>query len=196
MKVIGITGGIGSGKSLVLDYMKEQYGAVVCQTDLVAHKLQKPGTACYNEIVDYFGEDILNADRTINRKALGAVVFADDKKLSKLNQIVHPAVKSDVRGQIQQARQDGKELFLIESALLMEDHYEEICDELWYIYVEEAVRRVRLKLSRDISEEKIGAIMRSQADENTFREYCHVIIDNSGMFEHTKQQIEKAVGRR
>lgn len=196
MKVIGITGGIGSGKSRVLEYMKEEYGAVVCETDAAAHKLQEPGTECYRAIVGSFGEDILNSDKTINRKALGAIVFADTKQLELLNKIVHPAVKCEVRRQIAEAEKEGREIFLIESALLMEDHYEEICDELWYIYSQESVRRERLKISRDLNEEKISAVMQSQADEDTFRNYCHVVIDNSGMFEDTEKQIEEAVCRR
>ena len=196
MRVIGITGGIGSGKSLVLEHMRNKYGAVVCETDAAAHKLQEPGTKCYEAIVNCFGGDILNADGTIDRKALGAIVFADAKQLEKLNKIVHPAVKAEVKEQIQKAGEAGKDIFLIESALLMEDHYEEICDELWYIYSDEAVRRMRLSSSRGLSEEKINAVMRSQADEDAFRNYCHVVIDNSGMFDCTEEQIEKAVSRR
>lgn len=196
MKVIGITGGIGSGKSRVLEYMKQKFGAVVCETDAAAHKLQEPGTECYQAIVDGFGKRILNADKTIDRKALGAIVFADEKKLELLNKMVHPAVKKEVKKQIAEAEKDKKEIFLIESALLMEDHYEEICDELWYVYADENVRRERLKSARGLSEEKINAVMRSQADEDTFREYCHVIIDNSNTFEGTEKQIEEAVGRR
>lgn len=196
MRVIGITGGIGSGKSKVLAYMKEHYKALVCETDALAHKLQEPGMICYREIVSHFGEEILDAGGMIDRKALGALVFADAKQLEALNQIVHPEVKKEVKRQIEEARKKNSGLFLIESALLMEDHYEEICDELWYIYAEEKVRRERLRMSRELSEEKITAIIRAQADEKTFRDYCKVVIDNSGAFEDTLKQIEQAVSRR
>lgn len=196
MKIIGITGGIGSGKSQVLSYMKEQYHVVVCETDKIAHKLQMPGEECYQEIVKCFGDDILQENQQIDRKVLGAIVFNDEGKLHLLNKIVHPAVKADVKRQIEDAGKKCVEIVLVESALLQEDHYEEICDEIWYIYAEESVRRERLKLSRNLSEEKISSIIKLQADEETFRNYCQVMIDNSGTFECTKEQIEKAVSRR
>lgn len=196
MRIIGITGGIGSGKSRVLNIMEEIYGAVLCQTDVVAHQLQKKGETCYKEIVNVFGVNILTENKEIDRKKLGAIVFNDNDKLKKLNQIVHPAVKKQVKLEIEEARRKQKEFFLIESALLMEDHYEELCDELWYIYANERVRRDRLKTSRLMNEEKIDLIIKAQATEETFRKYCHITIDNSGTIENTKEQIEQAVNRR
>lgn len=196
MRIIGITGGIGSGKSRVLNIMEEIYGAVLCQTDVVAHQLQKKGETCYKEIVNVFGVNILTENKEIDRKKLAAIVFNDNDKLKKLNQIVHPAVKKQVKLEIEEARRKQKEFFLIESALLMEDHYEELCDELWYIYADERVRRDRLKTSRLMNEEKIDLIIKAQATEETFRKYCHITIDNSGTIENTKEQIEQAVNRR
>ena len=196
MRIIGITGGIGSGKSCVLNIMEEIYGAVLCQTDVVAHQLQKKGETCYKEIVNVFGVNILTENKEIDRKKLGAIVFNDNDKLKKLNQIVHPAVKKQVKLEIEEARRKQKEFFLIESALLMEDHYEELCDELWYIYADERVRRDRLKTSRLMNEEKIDLIIKAQATEETCRKYCHITIDNSGTIENTKEQIEQAVNRR
>ena len=196
MRIIGITGGIGSGKSCVLNIMEEIYGAVLCQTDVVAHQLQKKGETCYKEIVNVFGVNILTENKEIDRKKLGAIVFNDNDKLKKLNQIVHTAVKKQVKLEIEEARRKQKEFFLIESALLMEDHYEELCDELWYIYADERVRRDRLKTSRLMNEEKIDLIIKAQATEETFRKYCHITIDNSGTIENTKEQIEQAVNRR
>ena len=196
MRIIGSTGGIGSGKSCVLNIMEEIYGAVLCQTDVVAHQLQKKGETCYKEIVNVFGVNILTENKEIDRKKLGAIVFNDNDKLKKLNQIVHPAVKKQVKLEIEEARRKQKEFFLIESALLMEDHYEELCDELWYIYADERVRRDRLKTSRLMNEEKIDLIIKAQATEETFRKYCHITIDNSGTIENTKEQIEQAVNRR
>lgn len=196
MKIIGITGGIGSGKSYVLEMMKETYNAVICQTDLVAHQLQEKGKECYRKIVEEFGEMILTDAKEIDRKKLGEIVFNNADKLQKLNQIVHPAVKMRVKSEIERARKEKCEIFLIESALLMEDHYEEICDELWYIYADENVRRERLKIFRLMSDEKIDLVMKTQATEKVFRKYCHRTIDNSGTMENTKKQIEQAVNRR
>ena len=193
MKIIGITGGVGSGKSRILSYMEERFQAVVCQADHVAWDLQKPGEVCYKEIVSYFGTGILNKDDTIDRKVLGQIVFSNEEELLKLNAITHPAVKDAIRKQIESEVKRGTELFVIEAALLIEEHYDEICDELWYIYTDRQVRRERLKTSRQYTDEKIDAIMASQLPEEIFRERCQKIINNSGDFEETCIQLEEAI---
>lgn len=193
MKIIGITGGIGSGKSTVLAYMEEQYHAYILQTDQIAHKLQEPDQICYKKIKNLFGKDILQEDGRIDRVKLGNLVFADREKLNLLNQIIHPEVKTYVKKEIRHAQTEGIELVLIESALLLEDHYEELCDELWYIYAKEDVRIQRLKDSRNLKEEKIRNIMDSQAEEQVFRSVCDVTIDNSELFSKTREQIENAM---
>ena len=195
MKIIGITGGVGSGKSRVLSYMETKYNAVICQADHVAWKLQEPGQKCYAQIVAYFGENILDEDGTINRGKLGQIVFAKNEKLCKLNQIMHPAVKEYIVEWIQRERNDETAYFIIEAALLLEDDYSQICDEMWYIYCDESIRRDRLKSSRGYTDEKIDAIMASQLSEQIFRKECQIVIDNSGVFEDTCFQIEKAMKR-
>lgn len=189
MKIIGITGGVGSGKSRILSYLEDTYGAVICQADHVAWGLQKPGTECYQEIVDWFGAEILNGDATISRAKLGRIVFANAEQLTKLNAIMHPAVKCEIKRRIQKETEQGKGLFVLEAALLIEEDYGEICEELWYIYTSEPVRRQRLKESREYSDEKIDDIMASQLSEEAFRENCDRVIDNSGEFAETEAQI-------
>lgn len=193
MKVIGITGGVGSGKSRVLSFMEERFQAVICQADHVAWELQEPGQVCYKEIVVHFGTSILNEDMTLNRKALGQIVFHDANELGKLNQIMHPAVKKEIKNRIQQEKEKGTKLFVLEAALLIEEDYGEICDELWYIYSSEPIRRQRLKESRAYSDEKMDAIMATQLPEEVFRKECRRVIDNSGTFEDTCAQLEEAV---
>ena len=193
MKIIGITGGVGSGKSCALSYMEERFGAVICQADHVAWKLQEPGQTCYDQIVKHFGKEVLNEDLTINRNKLGQIVFGNKKELKVLNDIVHPAVKEMIMNQIQAEREKKTEYFVLEAALLLEDDYSKICDELWYIYTDEQTRRVRLKESRAYSDEKIDAIMTSQLSEEIFRKECQIVIDNNGDFEDTCYQIDKAM---
>lgn len=193
MRIIGITGGIGSGKSRVLSYMEAAYQAVICQADHVAWELQRPGEACYMKIVESFGKGILNQDQTINRKALGDIVFANKEALMELNRIVHPAVKEDILQRICTEREKGTPLFLLEAALLLEENYDKICDEVWYIYSNEAVRRDRLKESRAYTDEKIDAIIAAQSKEQYFLDNCQKTIDNSSSFEVTCMQIEKAL---
>ena len=193
MKIIGITGGVGSGKSRVLSYMKKAYNAVICQADHVAWELQEPGQGCYTQIIKHFGEDVLNDDRTINRKKLGEIVFGDKHELLTLNGIMHPAVKEAIVNHIKTGRERGSKYFVIEAALLLEDGYKQICDELWYIYTDEKTRCLRLRESRAYSDEKIHAIMASQLSEEVFRKECQIVIDNSGDFEDTCYQIDKTM---
>lgn len=193
MKVIGITGGVGSGKSRVLSYLEEKHHAVICQADQVAWELQKPGQKCYLQIVEHFGTSILNDDKTIDRKVLGQIVFENNAKLQVLNTIMHPAVKSEIQKCILMEKEKGTKLFFLEAALLIEEHYDEICDELWYIYTSEPIRRQRLKDSRQYSDAKIDAIMASQLSEERFRVACKVIIENGGMFEDTCAKLDDAI---
>ena len=188
MKVIGITGGVGSGKSRVLAYLEEAYGAVICQMDETARSLQKKGTRCFERIVEVFGHEILDAQGELDRAALGSIVFASEEKLAQLNGIVHPEVIRHVAQDIQSKKAQGRSLYVVEAALLP-DVGKELCDELWYIYADESVRRKRLKASRGYTDEKISQMIASQPQEERFRSTCSVVIDNSGSFEDTMKQI-------
>lgn len=194
MKIIGITGGIGAGKSSVLNYIQKNYNARVIMADLVAHMLEEPGQKCYYSIIETFGSNILNSDMTINRRKLSQIVFSDELKRMKLNAIVHPYVKEHISNEIAKERVLGNlEYFVIEAALLLEDKYDLICDEVWYIYTKEQIRRERLKKSRGYSDEKIDYIFHSQLPENVFREKCKVIIDNNCLEYDTYEQIDTAL---
>lgn len=188
MKVLGVTGGVGSGKSRVLEYLSKSYGAVICQMDETARNLQKKGTRCYDRIVDAFGPDVLGRDGELDRNALGRVVFARREKLRQLNDIMHPEVLREVRHDIQRRASEGIKLYVVEAALLP-DVGKELCDEIWYIYARENVRRQRLKESRAYTDEKISQMIASQPREESFRAVCSTVIDNSGEFEDTKKQI-------
>ena len=195
MKVLGITGGVGAGKSTVLDYLSEHYGARVIEADRVAHLLQEPGGDCYNAIVESFGRGILYPDGRINREMLGKIVYAEKEKLSILNQIVHPVVKAYIIKAIAQERKSGAVPFVaIEAALLLEDGYDRICDEIWYIFADEETRSKRLQSSRGYSTEKIRSVMANQREEEGYRKECKLVIDNSGDFvENTYEQIDKGL---
>ena len=143
MKVIGITGGVGSGKSAVLAWMEQEYGACICQMDEVAKQLQKKGTECFKKIVDEFGDAVVGEDGELDRKELGKMVFSSAEKLQCLNAIVHPAVLKWVQKDIVEKRKQGKPLYVVEAALLT-DTGRELCDEMWYIYTSENIRRQRL----------------------------------------------------
>lgn len=196
MKVIGITGGVGSGKSSVLTWLATQTYAktAIIEADKTAHSLQKKGTTGYNAIVKQFGTEILMQNKDIDRAKLGELVFSDKEKLQKLNTILHPLVKQEIIRQIEMIRREHKISYIfIEAALLIEEHYDVICDELWYIYVSREKRIQRLKKSRGYTDDKIRQIMERQLDEETFRKNCHIIIDNNGREEDTFRQIREVL---
>jgi len=194
MKIIGITGGVGAGKSSVLDYIQKNYNARVIMADLVAHHIEEPGQKCYYNIVETFGSSILNSDTTINRKKLAEIVFEDESKRLKLNAIVHPLVKEYIVNEINQEKnREEIEFLIIEAALLLDDKYDLICDEVWYIYASEETRRARLKASRGYSDEKIDLIIQSQMKEKEFRNRCDKVIDNNFSEQDTYAQIDAAL---
>ena len=196
MKVIGITGGVGAGKSEILKFFKEKYHAIVVEADRVGHMLMEPGGACYYSIVEKFGSSILNGDQTINRGKLGKIVFSDEALLAELNKIIHPRVKSHIVSEIAKERAYHRtDLFVVEAALLIEDHYDVVCDELWYIHTDEEVRGKRLKEARGYDDEKIASICANQKSPAEFRSACQVVIDNSGDLADTYRQIEEQLGR-
>ena len=196
MKVIGITGGVGAGKSEILKFFKEKYHAIVVEADKVGHMLMEPGGACYYSIVEKFGSSILNGDQTINRGKLGKIVFSDEALLAELNKIIHPRVKSHIVSEIAKERAYHRtDLFVVEAALLIEDHYDVICDEMWYIHTDASVRAERLKETRGYDDEKIAGIMANQKSPEEFRSACQVVIDNSGDLAYTYEQIDRQLGR-
>lgn len=139
MKILGITGGVGSGKSRVLYDLQKNYGAYVVEADKLAHELMEPGKPIYNKIVESFGRGILAEEPPylIDRQLLGSEVFSDKEKLCILNGISHPMVKESIKEQIKSAETEGKiNLFVIEAALLIQDGYKALCDEIWYIWVD------------------------------------------------------------
>lgn len=192
MKIIGITGGIGAGKSELLNYIKEHYNAKVILADKVAHSLEEPGQKCYDKLIALLGDEVLNPDKTINKALMAEKIFADSSILEKVNGIVHPAVKDYIIEKIDYWREEQKTDFVfIEAALLIEGGYGKIVDELWYIYSETAIRRNRLKSSRAYSDEKIDSILKGQLSNEVFRQHCRVVIDNNGSLADTCRQIDK-----
>ena len=195
VKVIGVTGGVGSGKSVVLSILEKDYHAETILADLVAHDLMQPGGKSYEDIVEAFGDGILNDDGTIDRVKLGNIVFHDAEKLQKLNAITHPNVKEEIKNRIQKIREQGTaSMILLEAALLIESGYEDVYDELWYIYVDRETRYRRLQEGRGYTREKTDSIMQKQLTEEQFRKYADVVIDNSHSIEETKQQIRNICG--
>lgn len=195
MKIIGITGGVGAGKTQVLSYIEAHYRCRIVRADEAAHLLYEPGQECYQKLVGLLGQQILNEDNTIDKTKMAEIIFQDQKRLEDVNQIVHPAVKKYILEQIAYEREKGdQDYFFIEAALLIEEQYDKIADELWYIYSDVAVRERRLAESRHYSAQKTADIMRGQLSEDEFRKHCKVVISNNGNLEETYEQIQHIMG--
>lgn len=191
MKFIGLTGGVGAGKTTVLKAMKQLYRVRILIADEIAHDQMEPGTPCYKKLHEVFGDlDIWRSDGQINREKLAEVLFSDDEKRRQLNEIVHPAVKEYILGEVEKERQAGMcEYVILEAALLIEDHYDQVCDELWYVYTAPEIRKQRLMADRGYSEQKVEQIFAAQLDDKTYRSYCKVMIDNNQDEAHVLEQI-------
>ena len=192
MKVIGITGGVGAGKTKLLSYIAEHYNCRILLADEAANALKEPGMACYDQIVRLLGRKILNEDMTINRAKMAEGIFADAQLLTQVNEILHPAVKAYILEQIKLEREKGLiEFFFLEAALLIECGYQKIVDELWYISAAEEVRRARLKSARGYTDEKIDRIISAQLSEEDYKSQCDFIIDNSREEQWAYEQIDR-----
>lgn len=190
--ILGITGGIGNGKSTVLKILQEQYHFTVFEADRIAHELMLPGNKIYDSIVEAFGTEILNPDGTIDRMRFGAVVFSDAEKLERLNQMVHPSVIDEISRRIHQIRQKQPDMdFVIEAALMIESGCYKICDRLWYVDARPDIRWDRLKRFRGYTDEKIRQIIANQLEKEEFLKYADDVIDNSFSIKETAAQIEK-----
>ena len=194
--VIGVTGGVGCGKSAVLQVLEREFHCHVIEADHVGHLVMQRGTSAYQDIIRIFGEEILDSRLEVDRKKLAGIVFQNREELEKLNHIIHPAVKNYIKNEIKQVINfDKNAIIVIEAALLIEENYLEFCDEVWYIYADECQRIRRLKSSRGYTEEKIKSIMKNQLGEEEFLQHCDKKIDNSHDFENTYQQIKKLFER-
>lgn len=177
MKVIGLTGGVGCGKSTIAARLQKEWGADLLIADEIGHMALEKDTTSYKEILDCFGVDVTGKNGEIDRSLLAGKVFEDAERLEQLNAIIHPFVLAYIRNYI--AERKGKEgILVLESAILLESGCKELCDEVWYVYASEPERKRRLMESRGYSEEKAESIMKQQLSEEQFREACDRVIFN------------------
>ncbi|AOT72728.1 dephospho-CoA kinase [Geosporobacter ferrireducens] len=191
MKVIGLTGGIASGKSTVSNYLKSKDIPVI-DADQIAREIVNIGQPALEEICLNFGSKILNADRSLNRKALGEIVFSNDKLLKKLNEITHPRIISRIINRIELYRESKKNsIVFVDAALLIEMNMRQLVDEVWLVKVDKETQRRRL-MDRDgfsfaEAENRINAQMSMEEKVN----FADVVIDNNNGIDYLYTQIQK-----
>lgn len=190
MKVIGITGAVGSGKSTVAKELSKRYHMKLIMADELGHLAYKKDSAVYPDLCRLVGSFCMEENGEINRKKVAQWAYGKSEHLQKLNALIHPFVKEQIRQRIHDAEPEY-DCVLLESAILIENGYEDVCDEFWYVYVTEDNRRKRLKESRGLTEEQIQGILSNQKDDAFFRKYCRCIIDNNASIEEAVASIPK-----
>ena len=195
MKVIGITGGVGAGKSTVVDILRKHFETEYLHCDAIAHEIMEQGGSAYSELLTLFGKDITNPDGSLNRSRLYEVAFLGGR-VEELNACVHPKVRTYVEDKIASLKSSGfSGMVLIEAALLIEAGYKAICDELWYVYAPESLRRERLRANRGYDDARVDAIMAKQASEELFFSESDFVLRNDSSAEeceaHILEQVRK-----
>lgn len=183
--IIGVMGGVGSGKSTVLNYLENNYEANIIEADKVAKEVMLPGNDVYNEIVKTFPEVI--ADNKIDSKKLAEIVFNDKEQLEKLNSITHPGAVKEIVSRIKSSK---NRIIVVESAILLGSGVEQYCDELWFVFCNRDTRIKRLMQTRGYSKEKCISVIESQPADEEYNKGADEFIDNSYSEENTREQID------
>ncbi|MDK2808515.1 MAG: dephospho-CoA kinase [Clostridiales bacterium] len=190
-KVIGIPGGIGTGKTFLLQHVKERYQMPVIVADEVGHLALQPGTSTYQRVVEAFGKKILREDGSIDRGILGSLVFFDSEKRTLLNGLVHPFIEAYNKEQIAAILKEGSARFIfLEAAILLESNLVTLCDEIWVICADIELRSARLIEKRGYQKDKIDAIIQTQLSEEEMKKRADHILWNNGNLEDLDRQIE------
>ena len=191
MYIIGLTGGIASGKSTV-STMLEELGAYVIDVDDIAKTVVRPNQPAWHGIVAHFGEDILLADGTINRVLLGERIFTDKGQRQCLENITHPFITAKVQENISQAKEIGVKLVVLDVPLLFEAEWQGKVNEIWVVYVRAEVQVSRLIARNHLTSEQAKARIASQMNLEEKASRADVLIDNNSALEQTREQVEMA----
>jgi len=185
MKLIGLTGGIASGKSTVMEALAEA-GAIILDADKIAHRCMEKGSAAWQDIVAEFGQDILNEDGSINREKLGKIVFADSKRRQRLNEITHPRVFQQIEKELKSIEQtDPQAVVIVEIPLLYESNRQDMFDEVWVVWVDRETQIARLMSRNGYSRDEAIQRINSQMDLDKKAQLADRVIDNSSNREET-----------
>ena len=189
MKVIGLTGGIGSGKSTVSRLLAE-LGAVIIDADKVGHEAFKPNTESWHEVVAAFGRQVLTPTGEIDREKLGAIVFDNPESLAQLNRIMHSRMYDIIKVQLEKYRQQGVPVVVLEAALLLEADWTPQVDEVWVTVAPEATVLKRLMERTELSEQQSLARIRSQLPAEERLKHADVVIDTDCSLDELKAKVE------
>ena len=188
MFIIGLTGGIGSGKSTIASWFREWHIPVI-DGDKLAREAVNPGSPVLSILADAFGKEILSEAGTLKRRQLGQIVFQDKAKLSRLNQIMHPAIWHLVESRLKACKDAGEKLAVLDMPLLIEAGWQSRVDSVWVVYVSTEVQISRVMKRDGLKRSQVMAIMQNQIPVKEKLSYADVIINNGGSEENTRRQV-------
>lgn len=186
--VIGLTGGIASGKSVVSQMLAER-GALIIDADKVGHEAYQRGSGCYEAVVEAFGQDVVGADGEIDRKVLGAKVFGDPAQRKRLEGIVWPWMRETMDKRLAQIRAEGAPVVVLEAAVLIEAGWVPITDQVWVVTVAPEIARQRVMERNGLTSEQASARIDAQLTNAERAKHAQVTIDNSGTLDELKQRV-------
>ena len=193
-RVIGLTGGIGSGKSTVSQYLAE-LGGVIIDADKIGHEAYQPNTETWRELIKMFGDRILTADNTIDRKKLGDLVFRNPEELARLNSIIHPQITKMVKKRIADYRRKDVKVIILDAPVLFETDAKSLVDEVWVVVSKEANVIKRAMGRTGLPEEQIRARIRSQMSNEERIKRAQVVIHNDGTVAELREKVKELWGR-
>jgi len=190
MLSIGLTGGIGTGKSLVSNLLND-LGATVVNADLLGHEAYLPGTLGFDMVVDAFGDQIVGEDGTVDRKKLGPIVFSSPQNMSKLNAIMHPLIRDMIQSQLEEYSSNGTDVVVVEAAVLIEASWQDLFDEVWIVTSDKETVIERLKDRNSLSREDAIARIESQMSNDERVGHSNVVISNDGTTDELADDVEQ-----
>eukprot|EP00127_Corallochytrium_limacisporum_P005964 Clim_evm41s215 gene=Clim_evmTU41s215 len=194
MKLLGVCGGIASGKSTAVEHLKGKEGCSVVNADLLGHEAYLPGTECYEQMKAHFGEGSIDPEtKMVDRKKLGPIVFSDKSQLEALNGMVWPAIAALAQKKFEELKNDGKtKICVLEAAILVEAGWDKMCDATWGLEVEPEIAKDRLMTRNGFSEEEAMKRISSQMSNEERRKKVTKSISNNGTQDELKQKVDQA----
>ena len=190
MQVIGLTGGIASGKSLVNEILRDEYDATIISGDELGHQAYLPDTDAWKDILARWGDDLKNPDtREIDRRKLGAIVFADPEELKALNEITWPRIRALAEQRIAGLREEGAKIAVLEAAIMIEAGWTDLCDELWVTQATEEDAISRLQSRNSLTEEQARQRINAQLSNAERSDYADVLLQNTGTIEELRIRV-------
>lgn len=193
--VLGLTGGVGAGKSTVANILKKKYDAALILSDDVAKELMTYNNKSYNKVVEHFGDAVLKDDKSIDNKALADIVFNDKEQLKWLNDTTHPIVIDEIKKRIDEYTNQGKKIIVLESAILARAGCNGLCDYVWFVSTEVNKRILRLKDDRGYEIEKSKSVINNQDSDEWYQNMSDEIIYNDGDISLLEKRIDESISK-